>query len=854
MKPEDQWRDELESHIAMRAERNRAQGMDPAEARRAAGRAFGNQTQISENVRAIRIPEWLDQLRQDLRYAVRGLLHAPGFTLTAVAAIAVGIGASTAVFSFTDRILFRPLPYADEQSLVWFGMTAPLADSEFLLSWDYDIWRKKQTVFSVMKSSSGTVDCDLAVNDPIRLRCASIEPGFLGLFGLMPQIGRDITVEDDQFGAPPTALISHGLWRSRFGENAAVLNQTIDLDGRPVRVVGVLPPNFELPSLADVDILRPQQRDPKERGASFLHVYDRLKPGVSLVEARTRLEPIYQESLKTVPAAFVKDIRFVVNSLRERQVRDTRRAAQLLLGAVALLLLISIANVGNLLLARAAGRNREFALRAAMGAGAGRLLRQSLTESLLLSAIGGMAGAGLATALLRLFIATAPTGIARLSQAALDGRVLLAAFAVSLLAGLLFGLAPAMQRPSLESLTGGRVAGRRRQWLRPALVVTQIALSLVLLCGAGLLLHSLWKLSNVELGIRTESLLAIHAQLPRQRYPERAQQLAFWEAMEERLARLPGVSRFAVTNSLPPSGQAMATIYASMEVDGRGRVAAEGVGGMIVIRQVTPGYFATLRIPIKKGRVFSEEDRRRPDSVVIIDEALAGRMFPHEDPIGRRIKSGDTGWMEIVGVSANVRNAGLERASDPEFYMVKRHNATDGRLANTAILLANPAISAAVRDEFRRLDPRLTVQIDTLDQRVGKLQSRPRFQALLLGGFAFSGLLLAAIGLYGVIALLVAQRTPEIGVRMALGATPGDVLRMVLSQAGVWLAIGLVLGLAAAAASAKLIESLLFGTTPDAPAPIAGAVLALSAAALLAGWLPARRAARVEPVQALRYE
>jgi len=854
VKPEDQWRDELESHIAMREEMNRELGMSAAEARRAAEKAFGNQAQIGERIRAVRIPEWMDQLRLDLSYAVRGLRHAPGFTLTAVAAIAVGIGASTAVFSFTDRILFRPLPYANEHELVWFGMTAPIADSEFLLSWDYDYWRKEQTAFSAMASNQGAVDCDLAGDDPIRLRCVSVEAGLLPLFGLAPQSGRDFTTADDQFGAPQTVLISHGLWSSRFGGDPSVLERMIDLDGRAVRVIGILPTNFELPSLAQVDILRPIQKDPKERGASFLHVYGRLKPGVTAVEARTRLERVFQASLKTVPPAFVKDVRFVVNPLRYRQVRDTRRAAQLLLGAVALLLLISIANVANLMLARSATRQREFAVRAAMGAGRGRLMRQSLTESLLLSLFGGIAGTALAAALLRLFISSAPTGIARLNQATLDGRVLFATFGATVVAGLLFGLAPALHRPTLESLTGSRIAGHRRQWLRPVLVVLQISLSLVLLCGAGLLLHSLWKLSNVTLGIQTESLLAVQAQLPRQRYPERAQQLAFWEAIEERLARLPGVSRFAVTNSLPPSGQAMATIYASMEIDGRGKVAADGAGGMVVIRQVTPGYFQTLQIPIRKGRAFTEEDRRHADPVVIIDETLAGRMFPNQDPIGQRIKSGDTGWMEVVGVAANVLNAGLDRASAPEFYMAKRHNAADGRLANTVIFSANPAIAPAIRDEFRRLDPRLTVQIDTLEERVGALQSKPRFQTLLLGGFALAGLLLSAIGLYGVIALLVAQRTPEIGVRMALGATPRDVLQMVLSQAGIWLICGLAIGLAAAAGSARWIESLLFGTTPRDPLPIVAAALALSAAGLLASWLPARRAARVEPVQALRYE
>ena len=855
MRREDQWRDELESHIAMRAELNRRQGMTTEEARRAAEKAFGNQAQISEHVCAIRVPEWLEHLRQDLQYAWRGLRRSPGFTLTAVAAIAIGIGASTAVFSFTDRILFRPLPYAQERDLVWLGMAAPIwGESEFLLSYDFDACRRQQTAFTAMVSSAGTGDCDLMDNEPVRLRCAPVDPGFLALFGLSPQLGREFSAEDDQPGAPPTALIANGLWRSRFGGNAGVLGQTIEIDGRNVRVIGVLPRDFELPSLAQADILRPHQRDPRAQGNPLLHVFARLKPGVSLAEAAARLEPLYRQSLKSVPPELVKDIRFAIHPLRERQIRDTRRAAMLLQTAVGLVLLISIANVANLLIARAACRDRELAVRAAMGAGSGRLLRQSLTESLLLSAIGGAAGAGLAAALLQLFAATAPAGIARLDQATLDGRVLAATIGASLLAGLLFGLAAAIQKPNLESLTGGRVAGRRRQWLRPALAVAQIALSLVLLCGAGLLLHSLWRLSNVQLGMRAESLIAVQIQLPRPRYPERAQQLAFWEAMEERLGRLPGVSQFAITNSLPPSGQAMNTIYALMEIQGRGRAAADGVGGMVVIRQVTPGYFPALQIPIRRGREFTEDDRRRKDPVTILDETLAAKLFPNQDPIGQRIKSGNTGWMEVIGIAANVRNAGLERVPDPEFYMVKRHDPADGRFTNTIVLAAPPAIVPVIRDEIRRVDPRLTVQVDTVEQRVGKLQAKPRFQTLLLGGFALAGLLLTAIGLYGVIALLVAQRTPEIGIRMALGATSADVRRMILSQAGAWLGAGLSLGLMAAVAARRLIESLLFGTAPDAPVPLLAAVAALSAAAMLAAWLPARRAARIDPVRALRYE
>ncbi|MCC6365370.1 MAG: ABC transporter permease [Bryobacterales bacterium] len=400
------WREEMESHIAMRAEENERAGMDPVEARRAAERAFGNRGLISEEVRAVNVPAWLDQLGQDLRYAMRGFTRSPGFAITAAAALAVGIGTSTAVFSFVDRILFRPLPYVHEGELVWFGMTAPIAGAtEFILDENYMAWRKEQTPFSSMTVTAGAMDCSLSELNPVRLRCARVGADFLTVFGYRPLMGRDFSEADARVGAPQAALISRALWMQRFG-GSDVSGKTLEIDGNRTAVIGVLPENLEMPSLARVDVLQVLQfekKKPRSAGSFVLTAFARLRPGVTLLEARTRMEPLFQEALQSVPRGFRKEVRFVINPLRDRQVRDSERAALLLLGAVCLVLLISVANVANLLLARTAARQRELAVRAAIGAGTARLARQTLTESLSLGALGGVSGLLVATLLLDVF-------------------------------------------------------------------------------------------------------------------------------------------------------------------------------------------------------------------------------------------------------------------------------------------------------------------------------------------------------------------------------------------------------------------------------------------------------------------
>ncbi len=856
---DEEVRAELQFHLEMRAAQNQREGMSPAEAQAAAQRQFGNVTQIREEVRSLHINQFLETVAQDARYALRGFLRAPAFTLAALLTLALGIGATTAVFSVVDRILFRSLPYPNEDRLVWLGMAAPIDPNEFVLGADYLDWRDAPTPFQALTSTSGTTDCDITEGEPVQSTCGRVEWTFLPTLGVQPYLGRNFTREEDRPGVPGVALLSYGLWRSRFGGDRAVTGRTVAIDGRAARIVGVLPPRFELPSLARVDFLVPQALDEnqlrKRQAMVLLTVFGRLKPGVTLAQGEAALGPLFERSLQFVPPQFRKEVKLRVYALRDRQVREARTASWMLLGAVVGVLLISCANVANLLVARAASRQRERTIRAALGAGRARLIRQTLTESLLLGLAGGLAGVGLAGLLLRVFVAIAPEGIPRLGEAMLDRRILLFACGASILCGILFGLAPALREAHPDGLAGRSVIGSSSHYLRQWLVAVQLAVAVVLLTGAGLLLQSLWRLQNVQLGVRAENVLSASVTLNRQRFPEAAQQATFFDALEARLKTLPAVTAVAVSDSLPPAGRPE-MIYSRIGVEGRSLPQGEGTGGMVLFRVVTPGYFAALGIPLVRGRGFTEEDRGTADSVIILGEALARRMFPGEDPSGKRLRPGMAGpWRTVIGVARDVKNNGLAGRDDPEYYELLAHGRGLRRASVTIRSQADPDLLAGlVRAEIRALDATTPVTIESLNQRVGRLVQRPRFNTLLLSLFAAMGMLLAAIGLYGVMAFLVAQRTPEIGLRMALGATGGEIRRLVLSHAARSLGIGAALGVGGSFFAARYLESLLFGVKPHDPATLGSGVALLLAVGLAAAWLPARRAVRLDPAAVLRHE
>ena len=806
----------------------------------------------------------VESIGQDIRYACRSFLRTPGFAITAILAITLGVGASTAVFTVVDRLLFRALPYAEEERVVSVGITAPIDPNEFVLGADYLDWRAAETPFeSIGTHVPGGFDCDLTDQNPVRVSCASVEASLFPTLGVQPILGRNFRAEEDRPNQPKVVLLSHGLWYSRFAGDTSVLGRAISLDGAPATVVGVLPANFEMPGMGKSDIFVPQALNWSAMAhpatGPILRAYARLKPGITIPQATAAMQPLYQEALRWAPPAFRNEVKFGIRTVRDRQVQDARAASLILMAAVLAVLLIACANVANLLLARAAVRTRELAMRVALGAGRLRLMRHLLMESFALSVVGGAAGAVLAWVFLRVLVAIAPGGIPRLEEATLDLRVLLFAIAVSLLSGLLFGIVPALQSPDPESLAGWRMAGVGHGVLRHSLVAAQIAFSLVLLSGAGLLFRTLWNIQTVPLGMRTESVLSASVTLGLQRYRQPEQQLGFFEELESRMRRLPGIGSFALTDSVPlmPGGSRF-HVFAGLEVRGRPHV-VESTGGNVTWRIVTPDYFATLGIPILRGRSFREEDRDPNQNTIIISDSLARRLFPSDDPIGKEMRRNQQlPWDTVIGVVGNARNnPALSDNDDPEYYVVRKHGtATASRKASVIVgTFMNPQVIAdAIRSEVAAIDPTLPVVIETMTQRVNKLADRPRFNAVLLGLFAAIGVSLAAIGLYGVSSFLVAQRTQEIGVRMALGATSNNILRLVFAHAMRWTAAGILIGLLGSLAATRWLRSLLYQVPARDPWTLAITVAVLLAVALLAAWFPSRRALSVDPLIALKQE
>jgi predicted permease len=803
----------------------------------------------------------------DLRYALRGLARNPLFALSAIAAIAIGIGASAAVFSVVDRILFRPLPYASENSLVSVGMMAPLDTNEFMFASEYFDLRRNPGPFAAVTSfQAGALAVDVTEQNPVRLQALRVEANFLDTLGIRLFHGRGFTAAQDRPNGPRVALLSYGVWRSRFAADPRALGRTLTIDGAPTVIAGVLPPDFETPTPAHADLLLPEALDEaRERQGRALRVFARLKPGVTPRQALAQLGPHLARAMETVPPRFRKEVSLRVRPIRDRQTGDARRASEALFGAVLAVLLIACANVANLLLARAVGREREMAVRTALGASRARLIRQALTESLLLALAGGAAGCALAALLLRSFVAIAPGGLPHLDQAAIDPRVLWFAVGLSLASGLLFGLAPALRRPPGVPLAGARFTGPSGGGLRSLLVAAQIGASVVLLTAAGLLLRSLWNLEKLPTGIQPDHVITARFTLGSHRYQRESDQIAFFNELERRLALVPGAESVAIGDSIPPSGATRFRLLAAVWIEGA-PPRPEGTGGTVTWRYVSPGYFGALGIPIVRGRGFTGEDRAPNRYAVVVSQTLARRLFPDGDALGRRIlRDPDGEWFTIVGIAADVKNNPSLRP-DPEYYLLRksvpdlvfhRPEPPTGWRAAAAVVrtsLDPRLVATALRQVVASIDGTLPVEIETMRRRIEDTHARPRFDAFLLAFFAAIALALAALGIFGVMSFLVAQRTREFGVRMALGATPAAILRAALAQAARWVAGGLVLGAAGSAAATVWLRSMLFQVAPFDPATVAMALAALAAVALLAAAGPARRAARLNPMATLREE
>jgi putative ABC transport system permease protein len=854
--------DELQFHIEQQIETNRAAGMGEVEARRQALIAFGG-VENSREACSEQRPSWLlETLAQDVRYGFRGLRRNPAYAITAILTLALGIGITTAVFSVVDRILFRSLPYADAGRLVSAGLTAPISPNEFLLTDSYYEWRDHQIPFTAITSEQGTEPCDLTEEKPARLNCSRVEANFLSTLGVTPLLGRGFTPEEDQPNAPKVALISYGLWKSSFALNPAVLNKTISVDGHATRVIGVLPKDFEMPTLEASDILVPQALDqavvsvPNSNAVTIVYVFARLKPGISIEQAQAALKPMFDYSLSKAPPRFRNEVHLKVRSLRDRQMQHVSLTAWLLFGTVMIVLLIACANVASLMMARGAAREHELAVRAALGASRARLVRQTLTEALLLFLTAAFAGCVVAEIALRIFIALAPDGIPFLNQAHIDLRVFLFTIMVSLLCAVFFGLAPALQKPRAEALGGRSLGSRARAMLRQWLVAAEIAGSMVLLVGGMLLFRSFWKLENQQLGIETASIVTARLSLGQQSYPTQQSQMAFFQHLEARLRQLPGVKALALSDAIPPAGYEHSMLYGVIGVEGKPKPEG-GTGGTVWWRWVSPEYFSALRIPLLQGEGFTAEEQNSNSHFIVLSKMLAERMFPQENPIGQHLQLGQGPWYTVVGVAANVKNGGLSGEQLPELYRLRRNRAEDWNTSGAVILetaFATSAVESWVRSEIADVDPTLPVQVDTLHHTVQRIADRPRFETMLVSCFAIVGLLLAVVGLYGVIAFLVAQRRREIGLRMALGATRVDIVRLVVARGMVLVAVGGITGIIVAWFLSRLLSSLLFSVGPHDPLSLLGVTLALVVVALLAMLLPAFSAMKVDPNEALRCE
>jgi len=857
--------EELRSHMECRAEELMRAGLTREEAERQARIDLGTRETYKEQCREAHGLRWLDELRQDLSYAVRTFRRNPGFTAVAVLTLALGIGLNTAIFSVVNTVLLRPLPYKDAGRLVWITDFIPRQGNTLVWDSDYFAWAKQNQVFEGM-AAYGRADLTLTgAGQSERLDGARVTAGFFPVLGVAPMLGRPFLAEEDRPGGPQVCVLSHKLWQSRFGANASILGMTITLDGKAHTVLGVMPATFEFvgrfqPALyVPYDMRETSGVAPGEMHMIIMNVIARLKPGGTVQRAESNLAFInhgLESSYKGGYAKMMAGARAQVMSLHERLVGDVRLALLVLVGAVGFVLLIACANVANLQLARAVRREKEIALRTALGAGRGRLARQLLTESLLLAALGGVAGVGLAAWGVSVLRTLGPANIPHLAEIHIDFRVLLFTALVVIVTGVAFGLVPVLAATKThpgESLKEGGLrlsVGPGREQTRGALVVMQLALALVLLVGAGLLMKSFLRLTATDPGFDPHNLLTARIELPDNQYPRPDQQRAFFENLLASLRTLPGVYAAEAVVSLPLTGYMMA---AGFDIEGVPARADMNTAAQINI--VSPGYLHAIGVPLISGRSFTPLDSAEAPKVVILNRACARTFFPHEDPIGKRIQIAGMDWATIVGVVGDLREEGLMAQPKPEIFVPY----LQAPYSLMAVVIRSPQdpqrLAGAVRSRVESLDKSLPIyEVITMDQLMAEQVASRKFNMALLGLFAFLAVALAGVGIYGVMTYTVTQRTHEIGIRMALGAEQLDVLRLVLRQGIILAALGICVGFAGALALTRFLSSLLYEVTPRDPVTFVIVSALLGGVALLATYLPARRAAKVDPLVALRYE
>jgi putative ABC transport system permease protein len=808
----------------------------------------------------------MDKLLQDLRYAARRLASSPGFAAAALLTLALGIGANSAIFSVVDGVLLRPLPFREPDRLVRLYTHGAGAPPSEISAPDFMSLREQSGVFTDVAAYTESNATLTGTGEPESLKGLWVSAGFFRVLGVSPVLGRGFVPDANLPGHAREVVLSYGTWRDRFGSDARVLGRTLMLNGVQRTVVGVMPEGFAYPSDRQLWIPIPYDSSfsasaSTNRRAEYLDAVGRLKPGVSLARAQSAVATVAARLRREYPETNT-GVEATVLGLHEATVGDVRMPLLVLLGAVGFVLLIACVNVANLLLARMAARESEIAVRAALGAGRGALVRQLLTENLLLGVLGGTLGLLLAHWGVAALVSLRPQDIPRLDAVGLDGRAVAFTGAVSLLTSVLVGIFPALKatRPDLAASLreGGRGggAGRAATRLRGTLVVAEVAMAVVLLAGAGLLIRSFVQLQRVDPGFRPDGVVSFDLTLPRAAYPEDAQVGAFHAALLGRIREMPGVKSAGAVSAIPMGGSKTNITF---DVVGRAP-AKQGEEPSMDVRLATADYVRTMGIPVLRGRAFDTRDRAGSAPVVLLNQAAARRFFAGEDPLGRRI---ELGWTrdgvavggEVVGVVGDVREDALEHGAEPEIYIAAAQVPPPSM--NVVVRAAGDpaALAPALRREVRAMDANLPLRsLRTVDRVLAESVARPRFYMLLLAVFAGVALLLAAIGIFGVMAYSVSQRTREIGIRMALGAEPRAVLRNVVGGAMSLVGVGLGVGILAAFAVTRILQGLLFEVTPADPVTYLAVSTTLAAVALGAGYLPARTATRVDPMVTLRHE
>ncbi|HTS13571.1 MAG TPA: ABC transporter permease [Candidatus Limnocylindrales bacterium] len=865
---------EVRGYAEMLAEENMRKGMKPEEARRAARLELGGVEQVKEQVREARAGAWLDSLLQDLRYGMRTLRRSPGFAAVTILTLALGIGATTGIFSVIDAVLLRSLPYGDPNGLVmvWEKNSQDVNPHNTVAPPDFLDWQAQNHVFSGMAAIFDERDTMTGNGEPQEIVAQGVTGNFFDVLGVRPLIGNGFTKENTQRGHDNVVVLSYGFWQERFGGDPNIVGKTVVLDGQSQTVVGVMPARFDW-FIKDGSLTnaRPQMWYPfafPERWAArkigrFLTVVARLNSGVTAGAAQVEMSTIAARLERQYPD-FNGHWGVNVVPLSDQLSGELRPALLILFGAVVFVLLIACANVSSLLLARAAAREREMAIRTAIGAGRWRIGRQLLTESGLLALVGGGIGIALAIVGTNILLAASPANLLNLKSIPIDWRVLAFALAVTVLSALLFGVLPSYISArggiaeTLKESGRGTSSGERRRTARSAFVVAQTALAVVLLVGSGLLIRSFVRLIDVDPGFRADHLLTFKVTLPNKKYSTDPARLAFFQDLLARVRRLPGVS--AVTmNSFPPlSGLGAAT---SVRILSQPPV-PEADLPVAAVRVVGPDYFSTMSIPLRSGRTFNAAELAEERHVVVVNEAFVRQYLRGAEPIGQKLvismrgpEIDDKYPSEVIGVVGNTHEMGPRTAPEPQVYWPHPELVYSGMTMLVRTSTDPMGLTSAIRTQLRELDPEEPMsEVATMDQLLSDSVSQSRFTALLLGLFAAMALVLAAVGTYGLIAYNAAQRTHEIGIRIALGARRWHVLRLVMGEGARLTLVGVTVGIVAALALTRLMKALLYGTSATDFLTFGSVVLLLTLVALAAGYIPARRATRVDPMVALRYE